>query len=348
MEKKFPLGEYKTVRVNKETMPDFRRNLLIISKKVFSVTMSYDAKKYALVMEDIGYPKLFYLEPENLVLQEFSYAYGFCDEAPVMTKDGNVIYFVSDRFGNKEIYRADRSQFLAKSPYLVDLIVDNLHDNFDICIDYEGTKLAYISKKEDRSRVYIKNIADGTEFSPSHHTEYAVKPLLSGDGKFCIYTVYNRMGLMVILSDLEKKVNTLVTDFMKHESLPAVNGTGARIAFTGKRNYLVHDMYMYDRTENVLFNITDDMKSDDTCPNISDDGKVIAYQADGQWDQKSIRVIDERTKNIFWFHEYRTHMVKPQLSADGNTLIFQVNEVWVTADLEAVRKHFAEKAGTNG
>jgi len=327
------------VIVNDETYPGILHNLLEMKTEVIAFDCNEDATKFALILRDAGFPKVFYLEPESITLQEFSLAVGFRDETPKMTLDGKTVFFVSDRFGNREIYSATYEDFVKKPDYLVNLLIDNLSDNYNISIDNTGAVLAYQSAKEGGNYlIYIKNLADGSEQVPSYVKEKSIRPVLSGNGKFILYTIAEHQNNKIMLGDIENKTVSQITAESPAGSSAVISADGSKVIYIAEETTGISDVFMFDRNQKAYFNVSANPKSRDYDPHISDDGMVIAFQAEGEWDSKAVFVVDMRNSKIWRFWKNKTDYVKPRLSRNGNILILETGGVLKRIDLEEVRK----------
>lgn len=333
------------VTVNEEEgYKNYSTELLWEKRICYDIVFNSNASKYAAIFDEFKYKKLFYVEPEAQRLQEFSFSWGFMDESPRMTRDGKEIFFVSDRFGNKEIYKANFDDLMNVRYYLVDFVVDNLDDNFNISIDGSGKLLAYQSKKENGpALIYVKNLETGEEVVPSMVSEESITPVLSADGKFLIYGVERSKAKEIMSVDLKEQIKVMVTSEAYPGSKSGINGDGNRVVFVSTKKNDTQDIYMLDKKEQRLYNMTDDNKSHDFFPTISDDGTVLAFQADGMWDRKSVKVLDMNTKTTYRIWDRSLNQTEPRISPDGNTLIYLRNGVLHKIDLNALREKVAAK-----
>ncbi|MBL8995064.1 MAG: hypothetical protein JNM63_17075, partial [Spirochaetia bacterium] len=123
-------------------------------------------------------------------------------------------------------------------------------------------------------------------------------------------------------------------------------GDEGPVAEKDKRDTM--DIFVYEFKKNMIYNLTmrdsvttfqdpDSMYSDDRNPTISEDGTVIAYEIRPRWDYSSVKVVDFRTKKTYLFTDRNENKYKPQVSKDGDTLVFLINGVLQSVNLKKLR-----------
>lgn len=335
--------------------PGYEQRLLFTKDDAEEVSMNYDASQFALIFDINDTKRLFYLHPENQILQEFSYTIGLKDKMPAMTHSGDKIFFVSDRFNNFEIFMAEYAKFEQNRDYLVDFVVDNFSDNIKPTISQDGSVLAYQSTKEDgKWQVYVRNLNENTEVMPTSARFNNHNPRLSADGNHMVYYVETSDTIEIWYTDLVNQVNINIMDEADINGRSDLSSDGSRIVFESKKTGR-YDVYMLDRNDLIIYNLTQPRrfrdgspgvsKSEDRYVSISDDGKVVCFESEGKWDTKAAVIYDFNLKTVFTFRERSHHKINPQLSKDGNTLIYKVGGILMRVDLNQVRQLYQNQAG---
>jgi hypothetical protein len=336
--------------------PGYEERLLFTQQDAEELSMNVDATEFALTFNISGTERLFYLNPGEQILQEFSYTFGFQDKMPVINHDGSKIFFVSDRFNNQEIFMAEYAKFEADRNYTVDFIVDNFSQNIKPSINQDGSKLAYQSLKEDgKWQVYVRDLMENTEVMPTSVRFNNHNPRLSADGNHLVYYVETSQTIEIWYSDLVNQVNINIMNDADINGRSDLSSDGSRIVFESSKNGR-YDVYMLDRNELIIYNMTQPRrfrdgspgvsKSEDRYVSISDDGQVLCFESEGKWDTKAAVIYDFNLNTVFTFRERSHHKISPQLSKDGNTLIYKVGDVLMRVDLNRVRELYqARNAG---
>ena len=331
------LNEFKVIVVDENTHPGHKVKLLHTDKPVVDISLNFDATKMGAILKIQNFSKLFYVYPEKTILQEYSTSFGFTDETPILNKGGDRIFYVSDRFGNKEICLLEFDRFVNEPDYQIDIVVDNLHDNTSPSIDGKGMKLAYISDKERGNRiVYVKDLETGEEIVPNDISHVCTSPQLSYDGNHLAYISFYNNNYEVYYADLRDKININLSDHRGKDFNCVISGDGNRIVFQSDREG-VFDIMMLDRNDLTLYNLTHDIKANDLNPAISADGDIIAFESVGKWETRCIKVIDFKRKLVFKFYTLNEAHTQPRLSKDGKVLLYYINNEIYRVNLESVK-----------
>ena len=150
---------------------------------------SPDGSKLAVALSRDGLTQIYLINADGSGLRRFTRSYGI-DTEPTFTKDGEWIYFTSDRGGTPQIYRqrvaggaAERVTF--GSNYAISPAVNN-----------DGSRLAYISRIENKFRVAVMDLATGQDLLVTN-TERDESPSFAPNGRFLVYaTEENGRGVL--------------------------------------------------------------------------------------------------------------------------------------------------------
>ncbi|MFC1503889.1 hypothetical protein ACFL6D_00575 [Spirochaetota bacterium] len=322
------IERFEIITINRETRPDYEKRLLHNDKKVIEISMNKDATKIAVTYIIGKFPKVFYISPVDVYMQEFSYWSGVRDETPLITSDGNTIFFVSDRYQNREIYKID----VPKEE--IDFVVDNMSHNYNPTINEDGSIIGYVTTK-DRGKplVFVLDRTTGKEVVVSMPDCSAKNPKLSSDGDYIAYSAddaYNNSE--VYFASIKEKYIINISDNFKIDDSPDLSRAGKRIVFHTDRTG-DYDIFMLDRDAKEIMNLTQDKKSHDRYPMISDDGNIVVYEAGEKWLTSSIKIINIRQKKIYRLYELDEYKTKPLISKDGKNLIYASNGIYFIVDL---------------
>jgi TolB protein len=118
------------------------------------------------------------------------------DTEPVFSPDGKTIYFTSDRGGSPQIYRIPASGGEATR------VTFNGSYNISPRLSPDGGRLAFITRREGRYLVAVKDLGGGAEQLVSD-TGREESPSFAPNGKWILYTTQNsgRDSLIAVSSD---------------------------------------------------------------------------------------------------------------------------------------------------
>jgi Tol biopolymer transport system component len=189
----------------------------------------------------------------------------------------------------------------------------------------DGTCIAFSSKLEDRSQVFVMN-ADGSNPEQITEAEHdAVELAWFPDGKKIAYTEETRRGKVRSYKlwsiDLQtKKAERLVPEFPGSSALPEFSPSAPLLAFSGKKG-VGWDIYLYDLDKKTLRSLTD---SGHNCrARFSPDGTRIAYVSADADHKADIWVmnIDGSGKERLTARD-ETFEYFPAWSPDGKFIVF--------------------------
>ena len=143
----------------------------------------------AVALSRDGLTQIYLIDLATATLKRFTNSYGI-DTEPVFTKDGQYIYFTSDRGGAPQIYRqpvaggrAQRITFGSSYAISPD-------------ISFDGQRLAYVSRLEGRFRVAVMDLATGQDVLVTV-TDRDESPSFAPNGRFLVYaTEENGRGVL--------------------------------------------------------------------------------------------------------------------------------------------------------
>ncbi|HMA99646.1 MAG TPA: hypothetical protein VKS21_01535 [Spirochaetota bacterium] len=335
------LQGFKLVKVNAKVMSNFEQKLLTIDKKVIDYDLSYTGEHFALIIKEGKDSRLFYCNPGEVELFEFSRFEGCRDSSPAMTKNGNEIFFASDRFRNYEIFRANVADFNQDPKYFIQYELHNMSDNLNPAVDYNGRILAYEStKRERKNQIYVLNRKTGEELLVSDPLFYCKRPRVAGDGSSVVYEAVDKGNFEIYTADLQNKFMINISDNSARDIHPDIDETANRIVFQSDRNNDIYDIYMFDFQLKKMFNLTHNIKSKDNLPSISADGQIVAFAANEKFINDCIKVIDFNLKIIFIFWDNDYIRNRPQLAKDGNSLVYYRNGELYKVDLVKTRQQY--------
>ena len=337
------------VYINKKVYTNYAKKFITTDRPFLGFDMNYQGDKYAVAFNNEGLKRVFFVNQKESVMQEFSY-YGN-DSYPVITGDGNKIFFVSDRASNKEIFLVKTDVVLKNNQnttVFINQAIDNLSENIDPSIDENANKIAYVSDKDEgRIMVYIKDINTGEEISPSYYWNHSFNPEISADGNHIVFetsSTFGKSNKEIFYADLRDKIIYNVSDHKRIDKNPQINIDGGSIVFESNRNRnKTYDIFLYKPKEKFFCNLTKDIKANDQKANISLDGKVISYSSRPQWSDFRVVVIDLNEKKRYFFMEKDVDIKDPFLSGNGNTLVLKINNIHHVVDLNKVRDFYRDK-----
>lgn len=328
--------------------------------QITDASFNRDMSKGVLLSPTPKTRRMIYFDRDSNILQEFS-SFKVRVDNPTLTDKGDRIFFSSDRnFWEKKIYLVQFSNFANDPNYNVKIVVDQVADNDFPSVNNAGTRLAYQSLKEQGNwKVYVADLNErGTitnEWSPSEFFEQSYQPKLSGQGKHVLFYAQTPDGVEMRVADIEHRVVYPIWERAHLFTKMDLSADGEKIVFEGdegpvsekdKRDTM--DIFVYEFKKNMIYNLTmrdsvttfqdpDVMYSDDRNPTISEDGTVIAYEIRPRWDYSSVKVVDFRTQKTYLFSDRNENKYKPQVSKDGDTLVFLINGVLQSVNLKKLR-----------
>ncbi|HBE04819.1 MAG: hypothetical protein A2096_11380 [Spirochaetes bacterium GWF1_41_5] len=321
-------GVFSEVIVNTNTRPDARNEFISTDKRVLEVAINPDASRGAVTMLINGFPRIFFLSPSENILTEFSFRRGVRDESPIITADGKTLFFVTDRYQNREIFSID----IEKRE--LNFVIDNMADNFQPSISADGNILAYVSYKDGgKSVIFVYNRSSKQEIAVSLPELSSSHPKISSDGNFIVFEGIDDEGNKEIyLANVKEKSLINLSDNYKIDELPDIARDAKRIVFQSWRSE-EPEIFMYDMGSQEIYNISLDPNAKDINPAISDDGNIVVWESYSKWVTSSIKAVNLSSKTVYNFYQLDEYKTRPILSRDGSKLVYFMKDYPYITDL---------------
>jgi Tol biopolymer transport system component len=335
--------KFPQVIVSKKTLSNYSSviaplypNNIPLSDIIFNKDMS----RSILVSPEDGI-RMIYFDRDANILQEFTKINRRIFSASLSEK-GDQIFFTSDRnIGEKKIYLAYFSNFAQDPNYQLSFAVDSIGNSEYPSVNGAGTRMVYQSAKDGFGpRIYVAELGSdhkiASEEVVTHFTDHAYFPKLCASGRYMIYYLKSAKGYQIIWADIQEKRNMVVWDGAELYAPYDINSEGDRIVFQSPVGSL-NDVFSVDIKKNTVVNLSarnsavfgdyDAINSEDSHVTVSDDGTVVAYECQGQWDQPGVKVVDFRTKKTYFIYDVNEFKRKPQVSRDGESLVFLIDAI---------------------
>lgn len=154
---------------------------------------SPDGRELAVALSRDGLTQIYLINRDGSRLRRFTRSYGI-DTEPTFSADGRWIYFTSDRGGTPQIYR----QPVAGGS--VERVTFGSNYAISPSVSPDGTRLAYVSRIENRFRVAVMDLATGQDLLVTN-TERDESPSFAPNGRFLVYaTEENGRGVLGVCS----------------------------------------------------------------------------------------------------------------------------------------------------
>ncbi|MBC7223124.1 MAG: PD40 domain-containing protein, partial [Anaerolineae bacterium] len=219
------------------------------------------------------------------------------DSAPTWSPDGNELLFVSQRDGNREIYRISLDDALAGKPPTN--LTRNRADDWTPSWSPDGKYIAFSSMRDGDWDIYVMR-ADGSEvvqltddpapdISPDWSPEGSRIAFASKrSGNWDLY-VMNRDGSDVVQ----------ITDHPASDLSPDWSPDGSRIAFETTRDGDA-EIYIMWADGYEMYNLSQDPTANDHWPSWSPDGSRIAFfsNREGNWEIYTLDIEGYQLTNL--------------------------------------------------
>jgi Tol biopolymer transport system component len=148
----------------------------------------------------------------------------FSDRQPVYSPDGRSILFTSDRSGNLDIWRLDRSSGELRR------LTDHEAADWDPAFSPDGRRLIFSSNRTGRFQIWIAD-ADGASPRQVTDLENAQNPTMTADGEWIVFTLQGagaeRDGLWRVRPDGSDAMLVTVGPYL----IPETSPDGRYVAF---------------------------------------------------------------------------------------------------------------------
>jgi len=241
---------------------------------------------------------------------------------PMWSKDSRTVYYVSDRSGAQNIWGRELSGKTRQVTQFKDgrvLWPSIGYDGRTIVFerDFQIWKLDTDSGRAGAISITRRGAPAGPAVEHLRLTDQISEAALSPDGKKIAFVV---RGEVFAASATEGGDAARVTFTAAEESQPAWSADSRRLVYVSDRDGPTH-LFLYDFATNSETQLTHETASDDT-PRFSPDGKMIAFQRDGQ----EIRVLDlDSKKDRSIAH---AHLERPPLSSD-RPFVWSPDSKWI-------------------
>lgn len=141
---------------------------------------SPDGRRMAVALSRDGLTQIYLINADGSGLVRFTKSYGI-DTEPVFSKDGRWIYFTSDRGGTPQIYRQP-----VEGGGTVERVTFGSNYAISPDISPDGTRLAYVSRIENRYRIAVMDLATGRDLLVTS-TERDESPSFAPNGRFLVF-----------------------------------------------------------------------------------------------------------------------------------------------------------------
>ncbi len=251
------------------------------------------------------------------------------DFNPSISPDSKKLLFVSDRDGNREIYRADLewldgyTQWRANN--LTNITNSAEHDWTPVYSPVEN-KIAFSTyfPENDNYDIFLMNDNGESKENLTNTPSYEKFPQFSPDGSFIIYQGWNKGNMDIFfLSLLDKNRinisrNASSNDIISHGN--AISPDGQSIVFTSERDS-DRNIYLMKINGTTLEQLTFD-KANDYEPVFSPDGDAIVFTSERDGN-KEIYFFDLKTRNLKNLTNNSFDDWNPRFYPDGRKIVFQ-------------------------
>ena len=284
--------------------------------------MAYKQKKL-VVLKDWLFKPVYVLSIIFLSLQS-------CEKSGVI-KDSYIephIIFSSYRWWNYDIFISDIYGFhfthLTKNKWI----------DFNPSVSSDGTKLAFISERDNNREIYIMDLVwlDGYTQWEGRNLEnltktngYEWSPRFSPTGEKLTYSYYDpnedNYDIYIIDSDGANKKN--LTARPGYEILPQFSPDGSFIIFQSWQ-FGVKEIFFINLLEGIEINLTAKPKSNDILTDgnsFSPDGEKIIFTSDRDGN-KNIYMMNSNGSNQIQLTSHPGADYNPVFSPDGSSIVF--------------------------
>ncbi|MGQ9586261.1 MAG: AAA family ATPase [Anaerolineae bacterium] len=196
------------------------------------------------------------------------------DSSPVWAPDGSELLFVSQRDGNREIYRISLDAALAGEPPTN--LTRNRADDWTPSWSPDGTEIAFSSNRNGNWDIYVMR-ADGSDpVRLTDDPESDISPDWSPDGQRIVFASKRSGNWDLYIMNRDGSGLVQITDHPASDLSPDWSPDGSRIAFETTRDGDA-EVYIMWADGYDTYNLTQDPTANDHWPTWSPDGQRIAF-----------------------------------------------------------------------
>jgi TolB protein len=204
---------------------------------------------------------------------------------------------MSDETGKKSLYmmNADGSE-------LKTIIKDiNIVSN-TVTWSPDGKKLLFTAKLPQDSYEQIYYVEAGENKTPVNITTSAgskKRPVLTGDGRFLIYSSVKDNSYDIIRHDMVTHSETVLFGSPGNDISPAVTPDGTRVLFlSDEREKGRHNLYMVDVDGGSRIEITSGLNIEENSIRISPDNSMVSFIRFDNMGKKSVQVMNMNRSTV--------------------------------------------------
>jgi len=212
---------------------------------------------------------------------------------PAWAPDGKYLAFVSNKDGNREVYRI--------KPDGTEMINLTSHSDEDWTPAWspDGQEITFASMRDGNWEIYVMNSNGSSQTRLTHEEASDFSPSWSPDGNQIAF-VSNRDGNWeVYVMNRDGSAQTRLTDNEATDISPAWSPDGSRVAFESYRDGDM-EIYLMNSDGSGKMNLTNDPGVDDHGPSWAPDGASLLYYSnkDGGWDLFRITAQGTNIENL--------------------------------------------------
>jgi hypothetical protein len=212
---------------------------------------------------------------------------------PAWAPDGENLAFVSNRDGNREIYRI--------RPDGTEMINLTSHSDEDWTPAWspDGQEIAFASMRDGNWEIYVMNSDGSFQTRLTHDEASDFSPAWSPDGNKIAFVSNRDENWEVYVMNRDGSAQIRLTDNEATDISPAWTPDGSRIAFESYRDGDM-EIYLMNPDGSGKMNLTNDVGADDHGPSWAPDGASLLYYSnrDGGWDLFRITAQGTNIENL--------------------------------------------------
>lgn len=215
------------------------------------------------------------------------------DSWPTWSRDGGMIYFVSERDGNREIYAMEADGTSLRN------VSRHPAPDSNPSISPQGVRLTFASRRDGNWEIYQAD-ADGSQLARmTFHDAFDYAPTWSPDGRQIAFVSERDGDLEIFLMNADGARLLQLTQNDVTDASPAWSPDGRQIAFQSYRDGNM-EIYVMNADGSEQQNLSNQAKADDHEPAWSPDGSQIMFSsnAGGNWDLYLVSVPAGGVRNL--------------------------------------------------
>lgn len=235
----------------------------------YAPNLSMDGEKIAFISGREGALRLYTMNINGRNVKKFTDGLGYVVSAPSWSPDGRsvVLAHAENIQADAEIIRVDLNGLGFEK------LTDNSVSDVDPVWSPDGRKIAFVSKRDGNSEIYIMN-ADGTEPTRMTFTDSQERwPQWSPDGKWLSYHLWVDGNIDIYILDVNRQESIRITDHSAPDLAAAWSPDGSMLAFISLRNdpewedctntqECNSDIYLIDISTQELTQLTNSLSAD--------------------------------------------------------------------------------------